>query len=249
MNKIFYFTQEKERKRAKEKAEKERLRKEKEEEKKKKDEEREAEKKKKEEEKKKKEEEKEAEKKRKEEEKKKKEEEKEAEKKRKEEEKKRKEEEKENDKKKKEDEERRKKERLSQVFTNFFTQKKTTPAKNEDQPSLNTSLTCILAFPPFQVSFHSKDLFLLCFILFPGVDQFVFPFFLSIFQIKENMKLAPAVRTEFDSPRKEYLEHILQKSKPTNQSNLLQYRENRGRSCGATWPLCNKYNDVEVIGK
>ena len=62
------------------------------------------------------------------------------------------------------------------------------------------------------------------------------------------MKLAPTVRTEFDSHRKEYLEQILQKSKTTVELNLLKYRENRGRSCGATWPL-NKDNDVEVIGK
>ena len=62
------------------------------------------------------------------------------------------------------------------------------------------------------------------------------------------MKLAPNIRTGFDSPRKDYLEQILQKSKPTVELNLMHYRENRGRSCGATWPL-NKDNDVEVIGK
>jgi len=125
--------QEKEKKRAEEKAEKERVK--------------EAEKRKKEEEKKKKEEEREADKKRKEDERKKKEEEKEAEKKRKEDERKKKEEEKEAEKKKKEDEEKRKKERLSQVFTNFFTQKKTTPAKSDGKPNSEISL----AFPPFQV--------------------------------------------------------------------------------------------------
>ncbi len=67
-------------------------------------------------------------------------------------------------------------------------------------------------------------------------------------QIKENMKLAPTVRTEFDTPRKENLEQILQKSKPTTELNPRQYRENKGRSCGATWPL-DKDNDVEVIGR
>ncbi|XP_046441140.1 chromatin assembly factor 1 subunit A-like [Daphnia pulex] len=110
-------------------------------------------------------------------------------------------------------------ERLSQVFTNFFTQKKTTPAKSDDQPSCHNSLTCILAFPPFQ--------------------------------IKENMKLAPTVRTEFDTLRKENFEQILQKSKPTTELNPRQYIENRGRSCGATWPLDkdNENNDVEVIGE
>lgn len=206
--------EERERKKAEEKSEKERLRKEREQEKKKKEEEKEAEKKKKEEEKKKREEEKEADKKRREEERKKKEEEKEAEKKRKEEEKKRKEEEKENDKKKKEDEERRKKERLSQVFTNFFTQKKTITGKNDTSTPCVTSSTFSLAFPPFQ--------------------------------IKENMKLAPTVRSEFDSSRRDFLDQILEKPKPTTEVNRLQYKGNRGRNYGATWPLI-KDSEVEVI--
>lgn len=131
--------------------EKETEKRKKEEEKKRKEEEKEAEKRKKEEEKKRKEEEKETEKKKKEEEKKRKEEEKEAEKKRKEEEKKKREEEKENEKKKKEEEEKKKKDRLSQVFTSFFTQKKTTPAKNGENQNTNNTL----AFPPFQVYFVS----------------------------------------------------------------------------------------------
>ena len=148
--------------------EKERLRKLKEEEKKRKEEEKEAEKKKKEEEKKRKEEEKEAEKKKKEEEKKRKEEEKEAEKKRKEEEKKKKEEEKENEKKKKEEEEKKKKDRLSQVFTSFFTQKKTTPAKNDENLSTNNTL----AFPPFQVfTATQSDFFLESSFFFLPTDQ------------------------------------------------------------------------------
>lgn len=223
-----------------EKAERERLKKEKEEEKetekrrkeeekRKKEEEREAEKKKREEE-------REAEKKRREEEKKRKEEEKEAEKKKKEEEKRRKEEEKEAEKKKKEEEERKKKERVSQgkkfcfvlptylhvltilsfsssVFTNFFTQKKTTPAKGDQSQAADTSIT--LAFPPFRV--------------------------------KENMRLAPTVRSHFDSVRRVMLDHTLEFSDQPPEVSCQQFK-GQARKSGPTWPL-NKDSDVEIIGK
>jgi hypothetical protein len=71
---------------------------------------------------------------------------------------------------------------------------------------------------------------------------------------KENfaqkyVKHAPDFRTEFDTSRKKYLEQILEKSdsEPSVDLNLRQYRENKGRSYGATWPI--KDNDVGVIGK
>jgi chromatin assembly factor 1 subunit A len=63
------------------------------------------------------------------------------------------------------------------------------------------------------------------------------------------VKHAPDFRTEFDTSRKKYLEQILEKSdsEPSVDLNLRQYRENKGRSYGATWPL--KDNNVGVIGK
>jgi chromatin assembly factor 1 subunit A len=63
------------------------------------------------------------------------------------------------------------------------------------------------------------------------------------------VKHAPVFRTEFDASRKKYLEQILKKSdsEPSVDLNLRQYRENKGRSYGATWPI--KDNDVGVIGK
>ena len=215
--------------------EKEAEKKKKEEEKKRKEEEKEAEKKKKEEEKKRKEEEKEAEKKKKEEEKKRKEEEKEAEKKRKEEEKKKKEEEKENEKKKKEEEEKKKKDRLSQVFTSFFTQKKTTPAKNDENLSTNNTL----AFPPFQVFTATQS------------DFFLESSFFFYQQIKENMRMAPSLRTIFDEERKETLDQSLCQLQSESELYIKQLNFSKGRKCGSTWPI-NKEdneNEVEVIGK
>lgn len=61
------------------------------------------------------------------------------------------------------------------------------------------------------------------------------------------MKLAPTVRLEFDPSRRDLLDQILKKSKPSAEANRLQYKGNRGRNSGATWPLI-KDNDVEVIG-
>ncbi|KZS10844.1 putative Chromatin assembly factor 1 subunit A-B [Daphnia magna] len=65
-------------------------------------------------------------------------------------------------------------------------------------------------------------------------------------EIKENMKLAPTVRSEFDSSRRDFLDQILEKPKPTTEVNRLQYKGNRGRNYGATWPLI-KDSEVEVI--
>lgn len=62
------------------------------------------------------------------------------------------------------------------------------------------------------------------------------------------MKLAPTVRSEFDSSRRDFLDQILEKPKPTTEVNRLQYKGNRGRNYGATWPLI-KDSEVEVIGK
>ena len=131
---------------------------EKERQKRQKQEEKEAEKRKKEEEKRKKEEEKEAEKRKKEEDKRKKEEEKEAEKRKKEEEKRKKEEEKEAEKRREEEKEKRKMMRTSQAFTSFFTSKRSSITKSDDQPS---SGAVTLAFPPFQVMplIHSWTLY------------------------------------------------------------------------------------------
>lgn len=63
------------------------------------------------------------------------------------------------------------------------------------------------------------------------------------------MKHAPVFRTEFDTSRMEYLDQILKKSdsEPSVDSNLRQYREKKGRSYGATWPLKDNY--VGVVGK
>merc|ERR1712071_653237 len=157
------------------------------------------------EEKKRKEEEKEAEKKKKEEEKRKKEEEKEEEKKKKEEEKRKKEEEKENEKKKK------KKERLSQVFTSFFTQKKTTSAKNSDQPETNP-----LALPPFQ--------------------------------IKENMKMAPSLRSLFDDERKKILDESIHQYLPKSKLYIQRLQFSKGAKWGPTWAITkDTENDIEII--
>lgn len=60
------------------------------------------------------------------------------------------------------------------------------------------------------------------------------------------MKLAPIVRTEFDSVRQQVLDQVLLKS--SVKINKLQYRDTKGRKSGPTWPL-NKDSDVELIGK
>ncbi|KAI9562969.1 hypothetical protein GHT06_010425 [Daphnia sinensis] len=65
-------------------------------------------------------------------------------------------------------------------------------------------------------------------------------------EIKENMKLAPTVRSDFDSSRRDFLDQILKKPKPTTEVNCLQYKGNRGRNHGATWPII-KDTEVEVI--
>lgn len=60
------------------------------------------------------------------------------------------------------------------------------------------------------------------------------------------MKLAPILRTEFDSVRQDILDGIL-KNPVSSKENRHPYRGSKGRKCGATWPI-NKDNDVEVIG-
>lgn len=61
------------------------------------------------------------------------------------------------------------------------------------------------------------------------------------------MRLAPVCRTEFDSVRQEILDKALRNSTPI-EINRLHFKGNRGRRCGATWPI-SKDCDVEVIGK
>lgn len=61
------------------------------------------------------------------------------------------------------------------------------------------------------------------------------------------MKLAPILRTEFDSVRQEILDDTLRKSSQSYKLDKFQFKKIPGRKCGPTWPL-NKDNDVEVIG-
>ena len=62
------------------------------------------------------------------------------------------------------------------------------------------------------------------------------------------MKLAPTVRTEFDSVRQEKLDKTLKNPVAIKEINRPPYKGNKGRKCGATWPI-NKDNDVEIIGE
>lgn len=61
------------------------------------------------------------------------------------------------------------------------------------------------------------------------------------------MKLAPILRTEFDSGRQEILDDVLRNTSQSHKLDKLLYKNRTGRKCGPTWPL-NKDNDVEVIG-
>ncbi|EFX76391.1 hypothetical protein DAPPUDRAFT_322245 [Daphnia pulex] len=173
----------------------------------------------KEEEKKKKEEEREMEKKKREEEKKKKEEEKEAERLKKEEEKSKKEEIKEAERKRKEEEKKRKEEekRQNEEIKEAERKRKEEEKKRKEEEKENDKKRKVEERRRKERSAH----------------KFV--------------KHAPDFRTEFDTPRMEYLDQILRKSdsEPVFDLNLRQYRENKGRSCGPTWP--RKDNDVGVI--
>ncbi|XP_046448455.1 chromatin assembly factor 1 subunit A-B-like [Daphnia pulex] len=172
------------------------------------------------EEKKKKEEERETEKKKREEEKKKKEEEKEAERKKKEEEKSKKEEIKETERKRKEEEKKRKEEekRQNEEIKEAERKRKEEEKKRKEVEKENAKKI------KEDEERRKKENF-----------------------AQKYVKHAPVFRTEFDTSRKKYLEQILKKSdsEPSVDLNLRQYRENKGRSYGATWPI--KDNDVGVI--
>lgn len=67
-------------------------------------------------------------------------------------------------------------------------------------------------------------------------------------QVKENMKLAPRVRTDFDEARRAILDEALETAEEVEVS-CRQFKDCR-RVSGPTWPVVvdNPDNDVECIG-
>lgn len=66
------------------------------------------------------------------------------------------------------------------------------------------------------------------------------------------MRLAPLVRTQFDSQRREELDDVLNKKSETTSLNIFDLNFKPGRKSGPTWPVTREAemeNDVEIIGK
>ncbi|KAI5651406.1 chromatin assembly factor 1 subunit A domain-containing protein [Phthorimaea operculella] len=71
---------------------------------------------------------------------------------------------------------------------------------------------------------------------------------LSSFTVKGDMRLAPTVRVELDTERKEALEKVIEEQdKSANYLKYLKDGKVKPGSCGKTWPLEDKDDDVMII--
>ncbi|KAJ2949702.1 hypothetical protein O0L34_g15633 [Tuta absoluta] len=71
---------------------------------------------------------------------------------------------------------------------------------------------------------------------------------LSSFTVKADMRLAPTVRVELEAERKDALEKLIQEQdKSANYLKFLKDGNVKPGSCGKTWPLEDKDDDVMIV--